>query len=230
MEYEYDYIFAERVIMALINSMSNVFTIPSMFILKKDGKIYEYYFAIFSFIVSFMYHFCEGLDIVIFLPQSKWHELDNVASIFCFNQLILSLTKFYYDLKYIRKANYLFLFLTLLFQQRGPWEIQNTLIPLFIYLFISFYQMCKYGLPNYNKAAIIKGGLISTIALLFFYRGLDDLNDYLRIWHSFWHVFMGIASFYLLQIQAKECLSLKQVYIFVIDEYKLNQKRLSIIK
>ena len=225
----YEYTFLERVIMAFINSISNVFSVPSMFILKKDGKLYEYYFSIFSFITSFMYHFCESLDIEIFLPQLKWHELDNVFSMFCVNQLILSLTKFNYDLKYIRKANYLFVFLTLLFQQRGPWEIQNTLIPLFIYLLISFYQIYKYGLPIYNKKTIVKGGFISFIASLFFYRGLDDLNDYLRIWHCLWHVFIGIASFYLLQIQAKECLSFKEIYKFALNEFKLNQKRLPIV-
>ena len=224
----YKYTFLERIIMAFIDTASNIFCIPSMFILKKDEKIYEFYFAIFFFIVSFMYHFCESLDIVLFLPQLKWHELDNISCMFCMNQLILALTKFNYDLKYIRKANYLFVFLTLLFQQRGPWVIQNSLIPLLIYLFISFYQIYKYGLPNFNKNAIIKGGFISLIGLLFFYRGLDDLNDYLRIYHSLWHVFMGLATFYLLQIQAKECLSFQQIYKYAAKELKFNQKRLSI--
>ena len=49
------------------------------------------------------------------------------------------------------------------------------------------------------------------ISLIFFYKGLDDLNDYLRIWHGLWHVFIGLTSFYLIQIQEKKFIGFKEM-------------------
>ena len=37
-----------------------------------------------------MYHICESLDIVIYLPQLKWHELDNIGAICCLNSLLIN--------------------------------------------------------------------------------------------------------------------------------------------
>ena len=51
------------------------------------------------------------------------------------------------------------------------------------------------------------------IALCFFYKGLDDLNDYLRIWHALWHFFIGITSFYFLQIQEEQFISFKDIFL-----------------
>lgn len=42
------------------------------------------------------------------------------------------------------------------------------------------------------------------IAFLFFYKGLDDHNDYLRFYHGLWHLFVGIFSFYVWQCKLKE--------------------------
>ena len=39
------------------------------------------------------------------------------------------------------------------------------------------------------------------IAIAMFVKGLDDGNDYLRIYHSLWHVSIGVSSFYLYQLQ-----------------------------
>ena len=63
------------------------------------------------------------------------------------------------------------------------------------------------------------------ISLIFFYKGLDDLNDYLRIWHSLWHVFIGLTSFHLLQIQDKTFISFKEIIYYgfgYIDEIREN--------
>jgi hypothetical protein len=49
---------------------------------------------------------------------------------------------------------------------------------------------------------MLKYGLNLLIpAIYFFIKGLDDENDYLRINHGMWHLFIGIAFFYLYQIK-----------------------------
>jgi hypothetical protein len=79
-----------------------------------------------------------------------------------------------------------------------------------------------YGKPKYNKSTIKKAGIFMIISLFFFYKGLDDLNDYLRIWHAFWHFFIGITSFYFLQIQEEKCISFKEIF-FIYFEFEKNK-------
>ena len=221
----YEYSMSERIIMAIINSISNLPIGPTIFLLRHQKKIFSEYIGYFAMLVSIMYHICESLDIKIFLEQLKWHELDNIGAIYSFSQMTVPLTKFNYDLNYITKKNYLIFFLILLFQQRGPWELINTFMPLIIDFSIAFIQIFKYGLPNFNKKIIIKACIYMGISLIFFYKGLDDLNDYLRIWHSLWHVFIGLTSFHLLQIQDKTFISFKEIIYYgfgYIDEIREN--------
>ena len=89
----YEYTYNERILMAVTTALSNVSTIPGLCLMKYQGRIFSYYFSIFRIFVSFMYHLCESLDILIFIPQLKWHELDNIGAIYCMNNLMLSFTK-----------------------------------------------------------------------------------------------------------------------------------------
>ena len=210
----YQYTTLERIIMAIINSISNFPIGPTIFLLKHQKKIFPQYIGYFAMLVSIMYHICESLDIKIFLEQLKWHELDNIGAIYSFSQMTIPLTKFNYDIEYITKKNYIIFFIILLFQQRGPWELINTLMPLIIDFSLAFFQIIIFGLPNFNKKILIKASVYMLISLIFFYKGLDDLNDYLRIWHSLWHVFIGLTSFHLLQIQDKTFISFTEIIYY----------------
>ena len=207
----YQYTQKERIIMAIIDSISNLPIGPTIFLIKRQNKIFSYYMGYFSMIVSIMYHLCESLDIKIILVQKKWHELDNIGAMYAFSQMSVPLTKFNNNMNYITKKNYIIFFIILLFQQRGPWILMNTVLPLVFDFSLAIFQILIYGLPEYNKKTMYKAGIFMGISLIFFYEGLDDLNDYLRIWHSLWHIFIGITSFYLLQIQEKNYVGFKQV-------------------
>ena len=67
----YQYTKFERIIMGIINSLSNLPIGPTIFLIKYQKKIFSYYLGYFSMIVSIMYHLCESLDIIIFLEQKK---------------------------------------------------------------------------------------------------------------------------------------------------------------
>ena len=217
----YQYTQKERIIMAIIDSISNLPIGPTIFLIKRQNKIFSYYMGYFSMIVSIMYHLCESLDIKIILVQKKWHELDNIGAMYAFSQMSVPLTKFNNNMNYITKKNYIIFFIILLFQQRGPWILMNTVLPLVFDFSLAIFQILIYGLPEYNKKTMYKAGIFMGISLIFFYEGLDDLNDYLRIWHSLWHIFIGITSFYLLQIQEKNYVGFKQV---IFEYFQINKK------
>ena len=121
----FKYNLLERIIMGTLNSLSNLAILPTIFLIYHQKDIFSYYIGYFSIVVSIMYHFCESLDMIIFLEQLKWHELDNIGAIYSFSQMTLPLTKKNKDFDYKTKKNYIFFFFLLFIQQRGPWELIN---------------------------------------------------------------------------------------------------------
>ena len=216
MVYEYSYM--ERVLMAITTSLSNISTIPGLFLMKYQNRIFSYYFSIFGIFVSFMYHLCESLDIIIFIPQLKWHELDNIAAIYCLNNLMLSFTKLGLNIDEIEKTNYLSALLIIIIQKKGPWELINTIIPILICGIYVICHIIRYGKPNYYRPQLTKGVIFFGIGLIMFIRGLDDLNDYIRIYHTLWHLFIGIAFFYLWQIQYKDFVDFSDIYKYALKQ------------
>ncbi len=210
----YQYSKNERIIMAIINSLSNIPILPTIFLLKYYEKIFPYYVGFFSVLVSMMYHICESLEIKLYLDNMTWHELDNIGAIFSFTQMSIPLTKLRHDDDYIRKKNYVSFFITMLYQQRNPWDITNTLMPIFIDFFIAVLQIIKFGMPEYNKKIFLYAFVYIMISTFFFFKGLDDLNDYLRIWHCLWHVGIGVSSLYLIQVQEKRFIGYFEIIFF----------------
>ena len=221
----YNYTYFERIIMGITTSLSNISTVPGLYLMKYQGRYYSYYVSYFGIFVSFMYHLCESLDIIIFIPQLKWHELDNITAIYCMNNLLLTFTKFGFDINYIEKVNYISTFIILVFQKRGPWELINAIIPVSICIIYVLYNFIKYGVPNYNKNTLTKGLIFFGIAMIMFVRGLDDLNDYIRMYHSLWHIFVGIAFYYLFQIQAKDYCSFQEINKYIFQELGISSTK-----
>ena len=220
----YEYTYNERILMAVTTALSNVSTIPGLCLMKYQGRIFSYYFSIFGIIVSFMYHLCESLDIIIIIPQLKWHELDNIAAIYCLNNLMLSFTNFGLNIDEMERKNYISTFLILIIQKRGPWNLSNTIIPILLCGLYVLYNLLRYGIPVYYKPQLFKGIIFFGIGIIMFIRGLDDLNDYqnffkyIRIYHTLWHIFIGIAFYYLWQIQYKNYVSYAEIYNFALKE------------
>ena len=61
-----------------------------------------------------------------------------------------------------------------------------------------------------------------------FIRGLDDLNDYIRIYHTLWHIFIGTAFYYLWQAQYKNYVTYTEIYkYFLKDILFISQKNVN---
>jgi hypothetical protein len=201
----YEYSFVERLIMALITGISNFGSIPVIYYLHKKGRYYETYIGTFTLITSFMYHVCESLDVEIYMEHGQWHELDNIGSIGCMISLLVSLTNvglpFEQAYKNQIKLNFISILITLVMQIKHPWDLFNTIVPIVIFAFIMLYDQYTNGFPVFNREALKKGLTFLVIAFSMFVKGLDDENDYLRIYHSLWHVLIAISSYYIWQFQ-----------------------------
>ena len=208
----FEYTQKERVIMAIITGMSNISSIPVTLLTYKQKNHFVFMMAVFSMLTSVFYHICESLDIVIVLKQLKWHELDNIGAICSLNSLILVLTQYHRDIEKQNYLNYFSIFIALTIQQRGPWELINTLLPIFLFLGIAVLDWVKNGVPKFNYEVMGYGGFFLVGAIAMFAKGLDDGNDYLRIYHSLWHVLIGVSTFYLWQLQDMKTISMKSLF------------------
>lgn len=202
----------ERILMALITGSSNFVTIPVCLYVAYKKKYFEFFMGVFTILTSFLYHVCESLDVVFYLDQQKWHILDNIGSIACINTLLISFMNV--SEKDSLKLNLISLMITLIMQQDDPWELMNTIIPILIFVGILIYKLYKHSSRrSMNKLIMAKGFSVLILALSMFVIGLDDANDYLRIYHSLWHVFIAISTFYLWQKYEVVELSMREVIL-----------------
>ncbi len=100
-------------------------------------------------------------------------------------------------------------------QERAPWNINYTIVPIAIPIAILLGKMMYLARGSnhsvfdvlhwytrksphwlFNKHFNI-GMFFMTVAMFFFVRGLDDENDYLRYNHGLWHLFVGFAFYFL---------------------------------
>jgi hypothetical protein len=217
-EYKYPYTQSEKIIMVLFTFISHIFLLPGLFLMKYQKRNYCYYLSIFTFVCSLLYNICESLDIIIFVSFSKWNELVNIGVVSCVNSLLISITKFYFDKNEQKMMNYFALFMILVFQKRGPFNLINAIVPIFIIILFVLYKLVKYGIPKYNKGNLIKGHIFFVIGMILFYFSFNHNSDYMNIYHFLSHIFEGISFFYLWQIQMDNSLSIKDIYNFAIGK------------
>jgi len=199
----YEYSETEKLLTAFISGFSNFALIPSLFLMRYKKRYFEFYLGILTFLSSFLYHFTESLDIKIILKPGRWHKLDNIGSITGINSLLINNFKnFSNDDKL--EANFISLIIIFLFQFDHFWKIENTIFPIAICMSCLIINYIICGIPHANKQMLFKGLFLFVVAAVMFSFGLDDDKDYLKIYHSLWHFFIGIATFYLWQIQEIE--------------------------
>jgi predicted membrane channel-forming protein YqfA (hemolysin III family) len=215
----YEYSLHEKLVMAFITGVSNFACIPGLVLMILIERPFEFYIGLLTMISSFMYHLTESLDVNFYMEPGKWHELDNIGSICCINSLLLSMNNSYRNHPRQLKFNLFSLCLVMIMQGNNPWDLLNTFFPILIFALILIYDYIKYGVPWYNYEIMAKGVGLFIIAISMFIKGLDEHNDYLRVAHSIWHILIGIATFYLWQIQEKRLLNFKQVFVETYHKY-----------
>ena len=188
---------------------------PALYVIYKRGMLFGTMIGVFTFTCSFLYHSMESLEInQFYLSYSDWHKLDNIGSIMSLIYLFVHLMDnleysegiyiSIHETKVDRVYCYLGLFITLLMQTKHPWDIENTVVPIVLFFCLAVGKAIFYRRPRINWQYFRYGCGILTLGIFCFYKGLDDANDYLRIWHGLWHICGSTFMFYFYQSIRKD--------------------------
>jgi len=206
----------ERLWMAIINGGSNLSGIPCIIALMKYNKDMDIFIGILSFISSTMYHICDGLDVDFYMTEGEWHQIDNISSICCMIGFIINLS--YVSKRLKTKLKYIALIIMIILQFADPWNLWNTVVPITIATLFTIFTILIYSKEYRNVSKQIKGSekvlidedkvkiyerrgiIIFPIALFAFFMGLDEHSDYMRLYHSLWHILIGYSTFYIGQV------------------------------
>lgn len=199
----------EKFAMLLITGVTNFVSIPAIVMVYKKGLYFQFCIGFFTFFTSLMYH---SLDSVLwphlYIRAQEWHKLDNIGSIMCFVTLMIywmdnlqhKENGTYHSKQFCNTdliLNLCGLFLTMIMQANHPWELQNTIIPILIFIAICLFKNICIRPARFNKAYMKRGLIWMGLAVYCFIKGLDEDSDYLRIYHGLWHCGGSISSFYL---------------------------------
>lgn len=199
---KYGYNASEQLLMVLITGVTNFAGIPAVIMLFRTQRIFEGFLALFTVFTSFMYHAMESISAErIFLNEGEWHRLDNVGSITCFMMLFVHLMDFQ-DEKLDLKLYMTAFIITILAQEKDPWNLNYTIVPIVSYLVLFLLVLIfRKRKPMINHRTHLKSLLWMVIAVFNFSQGLDEYKDHLRFFHGMWHMCVGISSFYFWQIK-----------------------------
>ncbi|EGG20269.1 hypothetical protein DFA_07392 [Cavenderia fasciculata] len=205
----------ERALQALIAFGTNLSCLPLGIMCVKRGTAYEAIVGTACALCSMLYHVGEVYEKTWWFKLSgmtsgQWHRLDNIFTILAFQALMFYLTDVS-NPQIMDLLRWTFLVFTLYCQERAPWDITYTILPIgasFLLLIVS--HLYRRRVPEWIKNRYFLYGLgCLVVAGFFFARGLDDDTDYLRWNHGVWHFFIGIAFFFIFQSRDK---SVKDLY------------------
>ncbi|KAJ0409829.1 hypothetical protein P43SY_005723 [Pythium insidiosum] len=181
----------EVAVMLVVTGITNFCMFPAILQLYRHELVFEAFVGMFTMLTSFMYHVCDSIDGPLWLTEGQWHRLDNIGSIMSFVVWALYLMDLRHPI-YQRYLQYFFLGVTLVFQEKNPWDEINSVIPIvlaFATLFTSF--VVRGCIPKYDYAQLRRGFLLLGVAVCCFIKGLDDDKDPFRFFHGCWHAFIG---------------------------------------
>ncbi|MES1910774.1 MAG: hypothetical protein MHM6MM_003306 [Cercozoa sp. M6MM] len=149
-------------------------------------------------VTSFMYHLADSLNQDVFLNEGDWHRLDNVGAITGFCTLLMYLGG-------MPRAphlmlSYLFLGLNMILQECCAWDERYTIAPLLTAACVGvIYAVMHPRSDRFRWTPLKKGLLWLAAAVVCFVKGLDEHQDFLRIWHGLWHLTVGASGYYMWQ-------------------------------
>jgi hypothetical protein len=190
--------FQDTAIWVILSSLTNLAGLPAIVVVWKRGLIFESVIMFFTFVTSFMYHFCESVQLNIWLSEGQWHKMDNIGSIMCFVLCFLYLA----DLKDQMVSDtlkYLFLMVVILLQEKSPWNLLFTILPIVVAgaIFVGSRFFLQAGIAQqYNQTYLKYALCLHWVGVVFFVRALDDKTDPYRIFHGGWHLFTGTAAYF----------------------------------
>lgn len=197
----------------IVQVSTHLAMLPNLYLSARVGEGVLFSVGLFTLLTSLMYHVCEVLSNYHCFPRGgsqwhhpriellgmdtgKWHRLDNVFAITSIQLLSLHLC----DIHHQHQQWYDFLrwsciSITLFFQELGPWNIRNTIIPIIPTSLLLMYRLVLGSpRPRLHPRWLALALFCLVPAVVCFAKGLDDERDYLRMWHGGWHVSVCAAG------------------------------------
>ncbi|KAG5481459.1 hypothetical protein LSCM1_05468 [Leishmania martiniquensis] len=184
-------------ILFIMTVLSHLTLLPTPYVFYKRQYVFELCCSIFGLVVSFMYHTTESFNTPIFLSEMQWHRLDNIGAISMMGIWQVYLCCF--QNPFVEMCCKCFcIFFTLIVQQKHPWDVRFTIAPVLCFSLFPVVKHCfiDHRIPSVCIRRLALGSLLFSIALVFFFLGLDDRADKYRMCHSAWHFFCGLAFFF----------------------------------
>lgn len=188
----------ERTAMVWITGVTNLAFIPSLVRSHKNDNIGESIVGLATMITSGLYHTAESIHRKLFgMDAGAWHRLDNTFAIASFCNLFLMLCNF--ESQRTRETmQWVVMIVILILMEYNPWAIGCTIGPVvgcIVPFAFVIYKNVPYRQALWNQET--KRTLFFLVcALTCFKIGLDEDNDYLRMWHGGWHLFVGVFSYF----------------------------------
>ena len=194
----------ERRIQMYASIASHIAMLPGFWTGWRNGRYTECVIGFAGVLISFVYHCLDTIG-GEFADMSalQWHRLDNVASQITFVGVAIVLMQ-NTDARTDEIIRWAFAFMIIVLQERAPWQVVWTILP----IALAGAACCArwVGLrqtPILVPWALRASGVAGAVAVICFYRGLDDRNDYARLWHSGWHVSVGALALGLAEATAR---------------------------
>eukprot|EP01061_Rhynchopus_euleeides_P041776 TRINITY_DN73040_c0_g1_i1.p1 TRINITY_DN73040_c0_g1~~TRINITY_DN73040_c0_g1_i1.p1 ORF type:complete len:243 (+),score=71.03 TRINITY_DN73040_c0_g1_i1:62-730(+) len=191
----------EKILQLLIVAGTNAAGIPCAVRCFRHACFFEMWMGAGAVAVSVLYHTAEvWRQPLLGMTDGQWHRLDNVFAIMSFVSLML----FLMDNKNRAFDDFLrwgFIVLVTWAQERGPWILFYTVAPVVLAALLCLGKyVVTLSLPTYLKLPeqrrIFRNATATlAVSLYFFYKGLDETQDYLRLHHGLWHFFCSIAFY-----------------------------------
>jgi hypothetical protein len=198
----------DKCLWVLVTTLTNFTMIPGCIVVWRQKRNFPFFLGWFAMITSFLYHLCDSVEGSLWLTEGEWHRLDNIGAIGCFAVWFVHLANIK-DRAIEEHFYFLSFALVLMCQEKDPWNLGFTVGPLVITLLCTVLKwvLVDGALPPFSPYHMKRVLICLGFAGCCFVPALDDENDPYRIFHGFWHFWVGIASYYSWQIlpTAKVC-------------------------
>lgn len=188
---------------AWITGASNLAMLPAVVQAVRYRLYHESAMGLMTMFTSSAYHVCQSLNWeMLGFNEGRWHHMDNVFAIICQMAIIVGFAQLPRGSGERELMNASSVSLAVVAQLMAPWDVRFTVAPL-VAAFVA--MLTILGLRKRPPRLDARAGRLSILflmlALVCFVKGLDDRNDWLRLWHGFWHVFVGAFCFYAIRAQ-----------------------------
>lgn len=177
---------------------SHVAMLPAIVLGWRNGRRTECVIGLASVITSVIYHCLDTIG-GEFADMSalRWHRLDNVTSQITFVGIAIALMQ-NSDARTDEIIRWSFGLIIVVLQERAPWEVMWTVLPIAASALVCTARWCYQKQTPVIVPWAFRGALVVGVAAAAcFVKGLDDEHDFARLWHSGWHVCVGMLAYLL---------------------------------